>query len=533
MADFPVGARVRIGQCEGEVKGNDHRVIVQFPGVGFPGYFDPKFVHLVQPENYVGWVKPVAAAPNQTAAGPREVCCLRPQGHGGRHTNKVGWSEPSADGEVNESSVQPVVDSELRDRLRQEWGGELDRLLSERNFLDEDDQMTVLVVFEDLLTAVVAPVLAANGRADEKARIALADALEMTHSLTVYELIEAAREYVTEFRKLARLKADMSSTHTLDRDTWKQQLERARTEIERLESNEEFSDRALHLVLGCCDPATMQPEDCKGNAREVYDALRAGHFVPYHWPTIHREFEFAVATRQQYAEERDAAIRNRDLQFAEVNDAKDAIARLMADLERERARHAERDQVNASWVAYQDRKVRERREHQDALGAALGIPEAEIRFNPIPVMVESVAAMRAELDALKARAVVLPDNLTQTVGGVIESYSTPPPPRVLAYALADVIRSWRPDTEATEQAEPLQCDAFGEGVCCRNEGHDGECDPGDDSPATPTEPRAVAITEEAWRRYYPGMEPDGFHEVVVVALAKAGLVVEDQSGGAQ
>lgn len=44
---------------------------------------------------------------------------------------------------------------------------------------------------------------------------------------------------------------------------------------------------------------------------------------------------------------------------------------------------------------------------------------------------------------------------------------------------------------------------------------------------------AADIAEKEWRLYYPGMEPDGFHEVVVAALAKAGLVVGDQPGDRQ
>lgn len=48
MPDFPKGARVRIDQCEGEVVGNDQRVVlVRIPGICDAGRFNPKFVHLV------------------------------------------------------------------------------------------------------------------------------------------------------------------------------------------------------------------------------------------------------------------------------------------------------------------------------------------------------------------------------------------------------------------------------------------------------------------------------------------------------
>jgi hypothetical protein len=51
--DFPEGARVRIGRTEGTVKGVEQRVVVQFDGVAGPGYFNPKFVHLVNPDQAV------------------------------------------------------------------------------------------------------------------------------------------------------------------------------------------------------------------------------------------------------------------------------------------------------------------------------------------------------------------------------------------------------------------------------------------------------------------------------------------------
>ncbi len=48
MPDFPVGARVRIDQCEGEVVGHEQNVVlVRIPGVCEAGRFNPKYVHLV------------------------------------------------------------------------------------------------------------------------------------------------------------------------------------------------------------------------------------------------------------------------------------------------------------------------------------------------------------------------------------------------------------------------------------------------------------------------------------------------------
>jgi hypothetical protein len=45
MADYPIDARVRIGQCEGTVRGS--HLIVQLDGVGAPCYVDRKFADLV------------------------------------------------------------------------------------------------------------------------------------------------------------------------------------------------------------------------------------------------------------------------------------------------------------------------------------------------------------------------------------------------------------------------------------------------------------------------------------------------------
>lgn len=48
---FRPGARVRVGTVQGVVTGMDQRtekLAVQFPGVAEPGYFEPKFVHLIK-----------------------------------------------------------------------------------------------------------------------------------------------------------------------------------------------------------------------------------------------------------------------------------------------------------------------------------------------------------------------------------------------------------------------------------------------------------------------------------------------------
>lgn len=105
MADqFPIGARVRIGQCEGTVKGHNGRVVVQFDGVGYPGYFDPKFVHPVEP--------------------------------------------PS---DANQAAVGPVVDTELQHKIVRSLWDAADICLS-------DAQLTTMT--DAVIADVVAPVLA-------------------------------------------------------------------------------------------------------------------------------------------------------------------------------------------------------------------------------------------------------------------------------------------------------------------------------------------------------------------------------------
>lgn len=55
------------------------------------------------------------------------------------------------------------LDKAIRD-ARQRWGARFDALLSERDFLDEDDQATVLHVFETLLEEIAADALGVSSQ---------------------------------------------------------------------------------------------------------------------------------------------------------------------------------------------------------------------------------------------------------------------------------------------------------------------------------------------------------------------------------
>lgn len=68
-----------------------------------------------------------------------------------------------------------------------------------------------------------------------------------------------------------------------------------------------------------------------------------------------------------------------------------------------------------------------------------------------------VDKLRAELDALKVDAVMLPDDAPELIERTLTNYSSPPPARVAALDLTRLLESWRgqPVTEvATEQAGP-------------------------------------------------------------------------------
>lgn len=109
--------------------------------------------------------------------------------------------------------------------------------------------------------------------------------------------------------------------------------------------------------------------------------------------------------------------------------------------------------------------------------------------------------VRAELDAVKATAVVLPDDWTAQIHDAIVVHGV---------SMESLIESWRslPDTEATEQARPGlpseewcdRCESSVSGThwhCAQcgqvsgMMGHLGNCPKPADNPATPSEPRAV------------------------------------------
>lgn len=80
--------------------------------------------------------------------------------------------------------------------------------------------------------------------------------------------------------------------------------------------------------------------------------------------------------------------------------------KLMAELEQERARHAQRDEINTEWVKFGDRVLDERRKLRTDLSHALGIAADERGlYPPIPVLLEVAANVRAERDELRAHGV--------------------------------------------------------------------------------------------------------------------------------
>lgn len=58
-------------------------------------------------------------------------------------------------------------------------------------------------------------------------------------------------------------------------------------EDEAKQTGPSLAELSLHFVLGCCTVESIADGvDCPGRVREVYDAVRAGQPMPFHWPTI-------------------------------------------------------------------------------------------------------------------------------------------------------------------------------------------------------------------------------------------------------
>jgi hypothetical protein len=78
--------------------------------------------------------------------------------------------------------------------------------------------------------------------------------------------------------------------------------------------------------------------------------------------------------------------------------------------------------------------------------------------------VDEVQAMRAELDAVKTDAIVLPDDVVKQIASVLADWRPGDSPRFHAANVAYLARSWRgqPNTEATEQAHDAALVAIAE-----------------------------------------------------------------------
>lgn len=167
-ADFPVGARVRVGDRLGRVIPQRRFVNVRLDGIDAPAEFPAEAVHLVPEEagmDYVGWTKTVSDRNGHQDTAPSSVCCLRPEGHLGRHTNKVGRS----------STEQPAVDTDLRDQT-------VRAIASQQAVIpDEDDgfEWERIRGDADAVMSEVAPVLAERDQLRKQVQL-LGNALQRT-----------------------------------------------------------------------------------------------------------------------------------------------------------------------------------------------------------------------------------------------------------------------------------------------------------------------------------------------------------------
>lgn len=175
-------------------------------------FFDPSLWILTPP---TGWLNRIDEVLRYHGAADRDGS---PLGVALGNLIKSWYKDPAeeAPGPVHWGPRgEPVVDGELKDRFAAAY-----------EKLDPHNDDNFYRQTGEAAFAVVAPVLAERDREAEQVRIRLADALEMTYSLTVAELIDAVSEYVTEFQNLARRKAKAAETYRLDADTHRQQIER-------------------------------------------------------------------------------------------------------------------------------------------------------------------------------------------------------------------------------------------------------------------------------------------------------------------
>lgn len=279
---------------------------------------------------------------------------------------------------INRADPNPVGDSELRDRIAQAINRAA--LFDGPATTSEEEQRRLYVLADAALTEV-APVLAAREVEVKRLQGELA-AVDGFRQQYAKERDEAIRK-----RDQLREYAETTRYHQQKHAEAVRELEKLRAQVAELkieEDNAEFCDRALHLVLGCCDPAA--DEDCPGRAEGVYEAMRRGGKPPYLWQEL-----------------------------------SDAIVARTNELERLRKQNTV---------------------------LADGLQRSAYAARDILQLKNDLAEARAELDALKAEVVVLPTDWRDRVAEEV--------PSTWLGCLVDLIESWRgqPDTEPSEQAGP-------------------------------------------------------------------------------
>jgi hypothetical protein len=243
MADFPEGARVRVGKCLGTVQPLRPFLLVRLDGQA-PSLFPAEFVELVDPVR--GHDAGFAAA---NVEDP--------------------WAE------------QKPVDGELRDRIAE--------VARDASGTTEGSQQVAPIYWDDVASViynrVVAPVLAAKDAEIERWRGPKgADWEDEFPTLSV-------AEYSTLYGEIH------DALHALVPDGWTEgspsvmtMIEAIRIKLEGWEAVDRLHKQELLKALG------MDP------LRDWDDIRNAA-------AGIRKDRDFAVATRQQYAEERDAAIK--------------------------------------------------------------------------------------------------------------------------------------------------------------------------------------------------------------------------------
>lgn len=352
---------------------------------------------------------------------------------------------------LNNGETGSVVDSELRDRFALELDGGVSEFIHPNEFggYDVDFARLAEIAHEFFAPALKEAYLKGHDAGFAAANVddPWATEDEISEALPDWEreLLESKQPADTGLSDLvALIEQELDLAHSgegyepkavaeqIVKDRVAPVLAERDAEIERLHAQ-------VKLLAEACQRSAYTDKDLIAREAQIRDLIR--------------ELDLAVATRRQYAEERDEAIHK-------LNDAHLKAVYLAAELERE---HSSR-QDWATEAMRLDGVAEKFRSHESDLVQRLINDQ------------EGAAAMIADLYRDRQLLLWLHAEAMWALGQA-----------------GDYIRATRPVTEASEQAEPHRCTETNEhGQRCRKGKampHHHVFDDGAVSPATPAEPR--------------------------------------------